>query len=238
MFKKSNQPEIITISDGQNNYDCLVKRTNRKSIAISIKENGDVIIHSPKYSFKRTLKSVATKNIHWIINKIQQQKIRYKNAKTTFAENSTVKYLGEDYTIKLFPNQDDEVVLTGNEIHIKGTSEIDIKLILKSFYRKQAKAVFGERMKHWIPLVDGASIKTKLVVKQMATRWGSMSSAGNMNMNIALIKSPMECIDYVIVHELCHQKHPHHQKPFWDAVKVVMPDYKKREKILKQYLTE
>ena len=237
MFKKKSLPEIITVSDGQNDFDCLVKRSARKSIAISIKENGDVIIHSPKYSFKRTLKNIAQKNIQWIINKKSQAKIRYKDVATTFTENSTIKYLGNDYTIKLSSDQKDEVVLKGNEIHIKGKSELDIKLGLKSFMRKQAKQIFAERMEYWIPFVDGASEKTKLVIKQMSTRWGSMSSLGNMNLNIALIKCPMECIDYVIVHELCHQKHMNHSKDFWDSVKKVMPEYKTCEKILKSYST-
>ena len=238
MFKKKSLPEIITVSDGQNDYDCLVKRTARQSIAISIKENGDVIIHSPKYSFKRTLKNIAQKNIHWIINKKTQQQIRYKNVSTSFAENSKIKFLGEDYTIKLSSEQKDEVVLNENQIYIKGKSQLDIKLGLKSFYRKQAKQIFKDRMEYWIPFVDGASEKTKLVIKQMSTRWGSMSSLGNMNLNIALIKCPIECIDYVIVHELCHQKHMNHSKDFWDSVKKVLPEYKTQEKILKLYSTQ
>ncbi|MGB1361155.1 MAG: M48 family metallopeptidase [Alphaproteobacteria bacterium] len=238
MFKKNNEPEIISITDGVNTYDCLVKRTNRRTVSISIQSNGDIIIHSPKFSFKRTLKKFAESNLVWINNKVDLQKIRYEKNSTSYVENETAKYLGLDYTIKLNEKQTKEVEIIGNEIHIKGTGELDIKLGLKSFYRKQAKKIFAERMEYWIPFVDGASIKTRLVIKQMATRWGSMSSAGNMNLNIALIKTPMECIDYVIVHELCHQKHPHHQKSFWDAVSVVMPEYKKQEKILKSYSTD
>jgi len=238
MFKNKQPPEIITIQYNGNTYDCVVKRTTRKNISISVSQDCNITIHSTHYALKKTLHKIANDNIIWIMNKIDLQQIRNLNSRNDLGNKGVVKYLGDDYNIIQKNEQNMDVVIKDNTFYVLGNNELDMNLSIKSFYRKQAKKIFYERMQYWIPQVDGASAKTKLVIKQMKTRWGSMSSAGNMNLNIALIKTPRDCIDYVIVHELCHQKHPHHQKQFWDAVKFVIPEYKKQEKILKLYTTK
>ncbi len=238
MFKNIQQSEIITIQHNDNTYDCIVKRTTRKNISISISQDCDITIHSTKYALKKTLKKIADDNIVWIMNKIDLQKNRNLNSEINLRKKGLVKYLGDSYNIIRKNEQSTDVIIEDNMFYVLGKNEIDMELSIKSFYRKQARKVFFERMNYWIPKVDGASEKTQLVIKQMKTRWGSMSNNGNMNLNIALIKTPLDCINYVIVHELCHQKHPHHQKPFWDAVALVMPDYKKHEDTLKLYTTK
>jgi hypothetical protein len=66
----------------------------------------------------------------------------------------------------------------------------------------------------------------------MSSRWGSYSSAGRITLNLALIKVPKECIDYVIVHELCHHKVKHHGPKFWKLLHRLMPDFEERRKKL------
>ncbi len=59
-----------------------------------------------------------------------------------------------------------------------------------------------------------------------------MSSAGSMTLNAKLIHASIECIDYVIAHELCHRIHFNHSKEFWTLVESVMPDWRERKKKL------
>jgi hypothetical protein len=54
-----------------------------------------------------------------------------------------------------------------------------------------------------------------------------------ITLNKKLIMYPIEAIDYVIIHELCHKTHANHQKRFYDMVESKMPDYKKNQKLLK-----
>ena len=73
-----------------------------------------------------------------------------------------------------------------------------------------------------------------LRITSAKTRYWSCSSKRNLNFTYRLILMPKEVIDYVIIHELAHLKQMNHSKAFWDEVKIMMPDYKKHEKWLKE----
>jgi predicted metal-dependent hydrolase len=74
----------------------------------------------------------------------------------------------------------------------------------------------------------------RITIRSQKTRWGSCSSSGNLNFNCLLLLAPPEVLDYVVVHELCHRKEMNHSPRFWAEVGRVLPDYKKRNKWLKE----
>jgi Predicted metal-dependent hydrolase len=73
----------------------------------------------------------------------------------------------------------------------------------------------------------------RITIRNQRTRWGSCSSKGNLNFNVALMLAPKEVMDYVVVHELCHRLEMNHSPRFWKEVGRVIPDYKNMEKWLK-----
>lgn len=73
----------------------------------------------------------------------------------------------------------------------------------------------------------------KVTIKNQRSRWGSCSSKGNLNFNCLLMLAPDSVVDYVVVHELSHRIHMNHSKDFWLQVESIMPDYKEKEKWLK-----
>lgn len=73
----------------------------------------------------------------------------------------------------------------------------------------------------------------RITIRNQKSRWGSCSSAGNLNFNCLLMLTPSEIIDYVVVHELCHRLEMNHSRYFWAEVERVLPDYKRCEKWLK-----
>lgn len=73
----------------------------------------------------------------------------------------------------------------------------------------------------------------RITIRNQRGRWGSCSGAGNLNFNCLLMLAPEEVLDYVIVHELAHRKEMNHSSAFWAQVEAVLPDYREREKWLK-----
>lgn len=98
--------------------------------------------------------------------------------------------------------------------------------------RERAKAVLAQRTAYFARQI-GVTYG-RITVRDQKTRWGSCSQTGNLNFNFRLILAPLEVLDYVVVHELCHRRQMNHSAQFWQEVAQVLPDYRKR----KAWLTE
>ena len=95
---------------------------------------------------------------------------------------------------------------------------------------KQARILIAQRVEHYAPII-GVSYN-RIAIKDTKTRWGSCSRDGNLNFSFRLVLEPLELLDYVVVHELCHRLHMNHSKEFWREVERVIPDYKERRRKL------
>ena len=98
--------------------------------------------------------------------------------------------------------------------------------------RERAKSVLTQRTAYFARQI-GVTYG-RITVRDQKTRWGSCSQTGNLNFNFRLILAPLEVLDYVVVHELCHRRQMNHSTQFWQEVAQVLPDYRKR----KAWLTE
>ncbi len=74
----------------------------------------------------------------------------------------------------------------------------------------------------------------RITIRNQKTRWASCSAKGNLSFNCLLMLTPDEIIDYIVVHELCHRLEMNHSRRFWGNVGRIIPEYKKREKWLKE----
>lgn len=112
---------------------------------------------------------------------------------------------------------------------LKDKREAIIKDNLEKFYKEQAINVLKERTDYYSNILKVAP--KNIVIKNQKTLWGSCSSKGNINYNYKIVMAPLEILDYIVVHELCHLVHMNHSKDFWDLVEIVIPDWKKKKKL-------
>lgn len=101
----------------------------------------------------------------------------------------------------------------------------------KKYYRNLAREVLGARTGYYARKM-GVTYG-RISIREQKTRWGSCSSAGNLNFNWKLVLMPPELLDYVVVHELAHRKEMNHSPRFWAIVERELPDYCNRRAKLK-----
>ena len=102
---------------------------------------------------------------------------------------------------------------------------------LRDLKRRAAKVIPG-RVQYFAPLV-GVDYG-RISIRSQKTRWGSCSTAGNLNFNCLLLLAPAEVLDYVVVHELCHRLEMNHSERFWQNVQRVMPDWQTQRRWLRR----
>lgn len=95
---------------------------------------------------------------------------------------------------------------------------------------EKAKVIISERVRYYAPKI-GVTYN-RISIRCQRTRWGSCSSKGNLNFNCLLALFPIEVIDSVVVHELCHRKHMNHSPKFYAEIEKVFPEYNKWHKWL------
>jgi len=101
-----------------------------------------------------------------------------------------------------------------------------------AWYKKQAEALLSRRLEHFGRLHGFAYSGFRISGAQRSL--GSCNSADVISLSWRLVMAPMQVIDYVVVHELCHLRERNHSRRFWDKVKQIFPGWKEPKKWLKE----
>ena len=217
-------------------FEYEVTYSNRKSVEIRIEPGGLVKLKVPKKTSDQVIEDVLKKKLDWIDEKIE--KLRTSGLPVrSYEHGENVLYLGKKLRLNITHRNTDRgrISLVDNELVLIIPSSYDsatVKEMIIALYKKLLNRIIKERIheyqKHFKFKVN------KISIRDQKTRWGSCSSARNLSFNYRLMMAPIEVIDYIVVHEMCHLEHMNHSKSFWKKVHEVMPDYKKHEKFLKE----
>jgi len=110
-----------------------------------------------------------------------------------------------------------------------------VKALLRRWYLDRARAVFSEVLDASLLHFKGVE-RPRLIARAMQSRWGSLSRAGTMTLNVNLVRAPRACVEYVVTHELCHTRHRDHDARFFKVLGQVMPDWERRKQRLEAAL--
>jgi predicted metal-dependent hydrolase len=108
----------------------------------------------------------------------------------------------------------------------------NVRRLLDRWYRAQAEIVFRERLAACHLRMPKGIPLPPLRIRPMKTRWGSFSPQGRVTLNLWLVTMPVDCLDYVILHELCHFRIRGHGPRFWNLLERFLPDHRQRRKEL------
>ena len=148
------------------------------------------------------LAQAVDKRVDWAVTHHEQVLERYARKQQLALTSKTLRLWGEAQTFTL---NDQQTI---------------------NYYRQQLAQVMPALFDKWQPIVGVKAIETR--IKKMHSRWGSCNTrARRIWLSVYLPAFPIECTEYVIVHELCHLHHANHSREFWQTVKTAMPEYKK-----------
>ncbi len=104
---------------------------------------------------------------------------------------------------------------------------------MQRWYQRHALHLFSRRLQYWVERIDWLEKTPSWNIRRMRSRWGSCSSSNHITLNTHLIKVPPECLDYVIVHELCHLREMNHGPGFYRLQNAILPDWRQRKQALR-----
>ncbi len=218
----------------------FVQRKNVKNINLKVNLDKKVTMSIPMKMDIETAKEFIKKKAEWI--KKQQnyyESFTDKKENISFEEGETVYLLGKQYKMKIISDIKNEILIKGKyfEIHIKEKYTENRKYIRKVYdkwLKEYAYEVFRGLVEKYQVILKKYNIKIpNIEIRQMKSRWGSCLPSNNkVIFNLNLIKTPICCIEYVVLHELSHFKYPNHSKKFYNFVTIFMPDWNKRKKLL------
>ena len=216
-----------------------LERKNVKNINLRIRCDGSVWVSANDSVPEQYIEAFVQRKRDYI-QKVQsafKQQNLYKPQTKEYVSGETFYLLGHSLRLKVSCNPEESIHSDGVYLflNIKDNNDFEHKrrMVMK-FYRDQCRHVFHEILVKQFPMVEKYGIRMPaLKIRSMKTRWGSCVSKKNMiTLNQRLIEAPLNCIEYVITHEMCHLIHPNHSKEFYELMSVFMPNWKERKHVL------
>jgi predicted metal-dependent hydrolase len=206
-------------------------RSRRKSIYLLVDTDAKLIVKAPVCCSDKAIRESVERHQDWIIRKMTWAHSHYKPANPKkYVTGERFLYLGNEY--ELVAEAADVPLTFDNKCFILANHTAGARQLFIDWYTKEAYRIITERL----DLYSGITkIKyRKVSISNAKTRWGACSYNGNLHFSWTLVMAPLEVIDYVVVHELCHVKIRNHSREFWQKVNEFIPVYKLRRKWLKE----
>ncbi len=241
MTTKHKSPSQV-IQYGNREFHYKILRSNRKTLSIVVNPDATVLIKAPLEAKEEKIHQTVSKRTRWITKKLDYFEMRLKSKlpERFYISGETHYYLGKAYKLKVAQSDENLVQIKNGIIHLYVTNPTSIELkkqTYENWLKTKAQNKFEERFNTCLNKISHWKVEhPKLLIKKMVRRWGSLTHSNKLVLNINLVKTPTHCIDYVIMHELCHLKYWDHSKKFHNLLRVMMPDCEKRKEKLEQFI--
>lgn len=217
-----------------------VSFARRKTLAINVYPDQQVLVKAPYGCDPHTIAAIVHKRGGWIVK--QQRRFQTYAPPTVapreYVSGESYRYLGRQYQLKVLDGSTSGITLgrTDMLVTVPNREPRRVQRLLERWYRAEAQRVFRERLECCMQHVAHFGIAPpSLTVRRMQRRWGSCSRDGRIILNLRLIQAPVEYVDYVIVHELCHLKEHNHSKRYYALLDAALPDWREWRQRLNAY---
>lgn len=217
---------------------------DRSKLTINVHPDLRVEVLAPQNQPMDQIRARIERRASWIVKQWRYFKeFQPTSSKRRFVSGETHIYLGRQYRLKVSEGNKSEVKLVGRFFQVQNPdrdNSDEIGCLLEAWYLNHAKSIFTNRLRLCQKICRTLELPNTfaVTVRKMARRWGSCTQAGNITLNIDLVKTPVYCIDYVIVHEMCHLMIHNHSPGFYRLLTRCMPDWERRKAKLGSFRLE
>lgn len=213
------------------------RKSYQRNLSLSLRPSGELVVTAARSIPLKMITRFVMDSWAWVLEqneKTQDLRERFPQKKFESGEYFTV--LGLEYCLKI-----EQIKARKPNVHVSSGSlvvELPEKLastpeimrgsarsIVRNYYEELGKKILAERV-----LIYSQKLQLypqSVTYRCQKTRWGSCSPNGNISLNWRLVAAPLEVIDYVVIHELCHLQHHNHSRSFWKLVEKYSPRWKK-----------
>ena len=214
-----------------------VVRRRRKSMALYVEKDILPELRVPTNCSWRDIHSFLGSKFDWIVAAESELASRITAPRNSYTSGGEISYLGRRIPLVLAKSRYNVVEADDTSIYVScanPSSPTAVEKQIIHWYRRQAEALFPERIQVVGGLFKSRSEPSLVTVRKMRARWGSCSSTGEICLNLLLMKAGLPQIDFVIAHELCHLRHFAHNVSFYTLLDDVMPEWREQEVLLGQ----
>ena len=208
----------------------LARPSESSKVLIKVHPDCQVVALAPEAASRDSVLAAVKKRGRWIYQQLSEFKTQLADYQPRqFVSGESHYYLGKQYLLKVIedPEAKQSVkLLRGSiEVTVRSKSQDKVSELLKDWYRLRAKETFAKRLDAVLEQALWVEERPPIRVLTMQTQWGSCSPNGRITLNPHLVKAPRDCIDYVILHELCHIAEHNHSERFYRLMGQVMPKW-------------
>lgn len=224
----------LVIPYGERRIRCRVRRSRsrpERSIAIHVEADGKVLVDAPLQAPESAVRSALIKRAKWIDKQLVavEARLRFVTPRE-YVSGATVYYLGRRYRLKVLTAIGRPATrLAGGyvEVSVPDRNPEFVHRALSHWLRERARIVLTRRLEDIASTLRWTAQTPPTTFRRMKAQWGSCSPNGRLTLNPGLVCAPRECIDYVLLHELCHLKEHNHSAKFYRLLDLHMPEWRR-----------
>ncbi len=217
-------------------YEYQLLKQDRKTLSLTVTPDLRIIVKCPQAADDDRIEAFLQKKWFWLEKQLSFfKKYQRKMYEKEYVSGEGYLYLGRQYKLIVRRAKEDSVSLTRGQLVVLTTKLVTDgkhnKKLIEGWFAEKTSIIFQDRFTEMLKRFDFKSLP-RMSTRGMKKRWGSFLNQDKIFLNPKLIHTSKDCIDYVIVHELCHMKYKNHDKKFFDFLDQKFPKWKKvKEKL-------
>ena len=224
----------LTLKYGAKSADYEVRENAqlRTKLRIHVEPGGVLVVEAPAGAPEDKIRAGVQKRARWIMDRIDRfdEQRRYALPRE-YCSGEAHFYLGRRHKLQVLakPGAARSVRLIAGRLEVTapiGDAD-DVKLALLRWYRRRALAYFTQRLARMAADLPWVDAPPPVKLKTMKLYWGNCSPQGAVTLNPSLVKAPVHCVEYVLLHELCHLAEHNHSARFYALLDRHMPDWRR-----------